>query len=251
MRKETINGHKVEIYDSIDELPIRNFHKYNKYLLVDSGVGSDLNDINTKISLIQNYIEKDIHKAKVELENLRQAMYLINSEVNVKHLAFMALVKSIDGKPTNYSDEGLKETLEIFKEQKKSWFDRLFKAVKKKIDNEIELYFPSQFDDIAIREYYDRLRKRTLLQLDEIIHENNNDKEIGLIDDFLLSLCKPKLFSGRDSVEIKYEKQFEDMCILLTKELSVDVDKLSVLQYYNSFEYLKTINKNKNGRKSY
>ncbi|MGL5979408.1 MAG: hypothetical protein ACRCZY_00735, partial [Phocaeicola sp.] len=64
MRKETINGHKVEIYDSIDELPIRNFHKYNKYLLVDSGVGSDLNDINTKISLIQNYIEKDLYKAK-------------------------------------------------------------------------------------------------------------------------------------------------------------------------------------------
>lgn len=249
MRKEKINGHNVEIYDAIEELPIRRFHKYNKYLLVDSGVGSDLNDINTKIEMIQHYIDKDPHKAKIELENMRQAMYLISQGVHVRHLAFMALVKSIDGKEiTDLSDERLKETLKVFEGQSKSWFDRLTKSVKKKIDTEIDLYFPKQFDDVAVKEYYDRLRRRTILQLDTIINQSDHEKEMGLIDDFLLTLSKPKVFSGRESVEIKYDKQFEDMCLLLSHELNLDIDNLSVLQYYNSFEYLKDLKKKNNGR---
>lgn len=249
MRKEKINGHTVEIYDSIDELPIRRFHKYNKYLLVDSGVGSDLNDITSKIGLIQYYIDKDPPKAKIELENMRQAMYLVSQETNVRYLAFMALVKSIDEKEvTDISDENLKDLQKVFGEKEKSWFDRLFKSVKKKIEDEIDLYFPKQFDDVAIKEYYDRLKRRTLLQLDSVINKNDHDKEIELIDDFLISLAKPRLFSGKESTEIKYDKQFEDMCLLLSHELNLNIDKLSVLQYYNSFEYLKKLKKKTNGR---
>ena len=44
MRKIVLAKHKVELYDSIDELPIVRFHKYNKMLLIDAGVGSDLSD---------------------------------------------------------------------------------------------------------------------------------------------------------------------------------------------------------------
>ena len=49
MKREVINNHIVILYDSIDELPIIRFHKYNKYMLIDSGIGSDLNDINVHI----------------------------------------------------------------------------------------------------------------------------------------------------------------------------------------------------------
>ena len=42
MRKVTLSGHVVEIYDAIDELPMRRFHRYNKMVLVDAGIGSEI-----------------------------------------------------------------------------------------------------------------------------------------------------------------------------------------------------------------
>jgi hypothetical protein len=109
------------------------------------------------------------------------------------------------------------------------------------------LYFPAQFDDIAVKEQFDKIKVRILLQLDSIIRGNDNSTEIEHIDDFLFSLAKPKVFSGRESAEIKYDKQFEDMCLFLSHELSLRIEDLTVLQFYNSFEYIKKQRK-KNGR---
>lgn len=249
MKTIDIGKHKVEIYDSIDELPIKRFHKFNKYLLVDAGVGSDINDINEKISKIIRYIDKaDKNNAKIELENLRQSMYLVTQEMNLKHLAFMVLVKSIDGKEiTDLSDEGIRATQKIFENQSLNFIDRLFQSVKKKIDEELNLYFPGQFNDAAVKEYHDKLRSRILFQLDSIIRNADHTQEIDQIDDFLLTFAKPQIFSGKESTEIKYDRQFEDMCLFLSQELSIDIDKLSVLQFYNSFEYIKK-QRRKNGR---
>ena len=249
MKTIKIGKYKVELYDSIDELPIKRFHKFNKYLLVDAGVGSDLNDINEKIAKIMRYVDRsDNVNARIELENLRQAMYLVTQETNLKHLAFMVLVKSIDGKEiTDLSDEGVRATQKVFENQSLNFIDRLFQSVKKKIDEELNLYFPSQFDDAAVKEYHDKLRSRILFQLDSIIRNADHKQEIDQIDDFLFTLVKPKVFSGKESTEIKYDRQFEDMCLFLSHELSLDIDKLSVLQFYNSFEYIKKQRK-KDGR---
>lgn len=249
MKTIYIGKHKVEIYDSIDELPIKRFHRFNKYLLVDAGAGSDLNDINERINRILRYVDKsDKVNAKIELDNLRQGIYLVTQETNLKHLAFMVLVKSIDGKEqTDLSDEGLRSVQKLFENQTLNFLDRLLQFVKKKIDTELNLYFPGQFDDAAIKEYHDKLRSRILFQLDTIIRNADHKQEIDQIDDFLLTLAKPKVFSGKESTEIKYDKQFEDMCLFLSHELSLDIDKLSVLQFYNSFEYIKK-QRRKNGR---
>ena len=76
MRPAKVNGHKLEIFDSIDELNIRRFQKYNKYMLIDSGVGSDLQDIIDHIEKAKIYIKSNPNLAYIELDNLKQAMYL-------------------------------------------------------------------------------------------------------------------------------------------------------------------------------
>lgn len=240
MRTEQIGKNIVEIYDSIDELPIKRFHKFNKYMLVDSGIGSDLNDINRHIGRISKYIGTDNDSAKKELENLRQSLYMISEETNVKHLSFAILVKSINGKAVfDISDEGVRKTMARLSEIKQGFLDRLIESVKKKIDQELVLYFPKQFDNGAIKEYYDRLREKALLQLDAIIRGNKNEDKIDKIDNFLLSLAKPEIFRGRASKEIAFDKEFENMCIFLKKELSIDTNDMNVMQFYSSFEYLK------------
>jgi hypothetical protein len=252
MLNTKIGNKNVEVYDSIDLLPIKRFHKFNKYLLIDAGIGSDINDINDHVYKIMRLIDLgDKENSKKQLENLRQSLYLITQETNIKHLSFMVLIKSIDGKPvTDISDTGMKKLLSQFNEQPKKHLDELIEFVKKKIDEELNLYFPGNFDDIAIKEYYDRLRQKILLQLDGLIRGTDNSFKIDKIDEYLLNLAKPKTFSGKDSIEIKYEKQFEEMCLYLKKELNLEAESSTTLQFYNAFEYLKKINKQNNGRQS-
>ena len=115
MKEVEFAGHKVVLYDSIDELPIARFHKYNRYLLVDAGVGSEISDFDNHIERVVRYIRnKDNESAGKELENLRQNVFMVLSEQNIKHLSFACLVKTIDGKANDdLSPDGLAKVLEL------------------------------------------------------------------------------------------------------------------------------------------
>lgn len=139
MRTGKINGHSVEIYDAIDEMPITRFQKYNKFMLIDSGVGSDLQDILTHIDRAKIYAKSNPNLAVTELDNMKQAIYLVSEEMSPKYLAFAVLVKKLDGKPTDdLSDVGLKKVLEIINKEKKSVVDKLLDYVKKKLIESLE-----------------------------------------------------------------------------------------------------------------
>lgn len=135
MKQMLINKKTICVYDSIDEMPIANFQKYNKYLMIDSGIGSDVDDIDAHITKIAKYIKsKDEKKALLELQNMRQSMYMINSEISPKYLAFAALIHSIDGKEvTDLSDDGLKALLEEIKQIKHSKVIEFLFWLKKKL----------------------------------------------------------------------------------------------------------------------
>ena len=135
MRHLRINDKNVKVYDSIDEMPIVNFQKYNKYLLIDSGIGSDVDDIDSHIVKIAKYINANDHKkALAELQNMRQNIYMVNCEISPKYLAFAALIHSVDGKEvTDLSDDGLKKLLSDIKEVKHSAVVEFLMKLKKKL----------------------------------------------------------------------------------------------------------------------
>lgn len=91
------NQLSIRLFESIDELPVRNFSAFNKYLMIDSGIGSDFDEIDrTHIQAMFKTIESP-EKLKKELQNLRSLVNNMLSDVNVKHLAFACLIHSIDG----------------------------------------------------------------------------------------------------------------------------------------------------------
>lgn len=243
MRKVTIGKHEVELFDNIDELPMQRFHKYNKMLLVDAGIGSDLADFDAKIEKARIYCHsKQPDLAIIELDNLRQNVYFIQMGISPKHLAFCVLVKSIDGEEkTDLSDDGLKKLLEVFNDTPNNEITAQMEAVKKKIDEELQLYFPNLFDDVTVKEYYDELKKRTVLMLQSIIEgETENIKaEIDKITMALITYNKPHIFSGSENMEIQHDKNFENMCLMISQKLNVDAKKQTVLEFYNAFEYIK------------
>lgn len=134
MEVKKYKGHTIEIYDSIDELPIQRFQKYNKYMLIDSGVGSDLQDILNHVERAKIYIKANPNMAVAEMENLKQALYLVSKEMSPKYMAFAVLVNKIDGEPTDdLTDVGIKRTLEKLNTYKKTWIDEILLRVKKKL----------------------------------------------------------------------------------------------------------------------
>lgn len=244
MKTVVINGMNVELYDSIEDLPISRFHKYNKMLLVDSGVGSDLADFDRHIEKAIRYAASPTpNLAIAELQNLRQNVYFVQSEVSPRYLAFAVLVKSVNGTPCNdLSDDGLQKTINLFSDVPHSELTAQLDAVKKKIDDELRLYFPRLFDDATLKEYYDKLKQRTIVVLRTIIDGRATEADAKEIDDItaeLITYFNPQEFTGSDGVEIKQDRQFENMCLMLSQNLHVDPKRFTVLEYYNAFEYIK------------
>lgn len=254
MRTIYIGKKRVELYDAIEELPIMRFHRYNKMLLVDAGIGSDLADFDRHVEKAIRLINaKTPDLAAVELENLRQNVYFIQSNLSPRHLAFAVLVKSINGRPCNdLSDDGLQKIIEQFADIPNDEITAQLEAVKKKIDEELQLYFPRLFDDATLKEYYDKLKRRTIIVLKTVIEGKATEADAKEIDDIttaLITYFNPQTFSGYNSVEIRHDKQFENMCLLLSKHLHVDPKRFTVLEYYNAFEYIKEETKKANKQK--
>lgn len=241
MKNILINGKVVKVYDSIDEMPILNFQKYNKYLLIDSGIGSDADDIDAHIGKIAAFIKSNNNKkALQELQNMRQNMYMVNCEISPKYLAFAALIHSVNDKEVNdLSDDNLKKLLLDLKDVRHSAIMSFLMWLKKKVSSELEIYFPGDFTNPKEKEAYDKLKNRTLLVLDSIINDSDNSRQIELLNNIMLSMHTPKSFIGSNSAEVKYDKQFESACLLISQKTNMDARKMTVLQFYNAIENIR------------
>lgn len=214
-------------------------------MLIDSVIGSDIADIDVSILKVLKYIQQgDIDMAVKQLDNMRNAMHLVAQEISPKYLAFTALLAEIDGKPiTDVSDSNLRSILEVLNTERKSFIDAILQQFKKKIDVELGTYFPKSQNSAYIKELYSKLKNRVILELDGILNDICDYEAIDRIDTDLLLSSKPKVFSGPDSFEIKNDKQFNELCLTISKSLNVDVKKLTVFEFYNAIEYIEKNNK--------
>ena len=239
-----IGKHTVEFYDTIEELPIVHFHKYQKLLLVDAGIGSDIAAFDQRIEKTRRFLMAGKpEQAQQELENMRQCVFLIQSGVNPKHRAFAALVTKIDGQDcTDIGDDALAAITEKLNDVPESELTAQLEAVKKKIDGELTLYFPALFNDSDVKDYYDILRKRTLEILNGIVAGVDDPAGAEIVDKLttaLITYSHPKMFTGSDGVEIQFDRQFENLCLVLSEQLHVEPKKYSVLEFYNAFDFVK------------
>lgn len=237
MKTIELNGKTLQLYDSIDELPIINFQKYNKYILLDSGIGSDVNSIDTHIINLAKLIKTDLKKASKELQNMRLNMHMVVSEISPSNMAFTALIHSIDGEPlTDLSEDNLKRVLETLNRGKRSKIVDFLAKFKKKLDTELLMYFPKLFDDAHSKNIHDKYMVRANLQIDQMLNGTDHTESIKEIETYLLGLYKPKAFEGKESVEIRFDKQFETSCMLISQKANRDAKKMTVLEYYTVLE---------------
>ena len=241
MKDLTLNGHKVRIYDDIDELPMVRFHRYNHMVLVDAGIGSDLSDFDGHIERVVRYIRKgENENAAKEMENMRQNVFNILQGQSVKDLSFACLVVEIDGTPqTDISQEGLTKVVELLGGAPRKELADEYQSAKKKIDDALVLYFPSLFDDVTVREYYDIMKRLTMVTLKMVEGETEELKaERERLRERLVLYHKPKTYTGHDGLEVKHDKEYEAMCISITKETGKDAKLMTVQEFYAAYEYI-------------
>lgn len=248
MRKVEIGSHEVEMYDGIEELPVVRFHRYNKMLLVDAGIGSGIADFDRHVQKAVLYVQgNEPEKAATELENLRQNVYFIQQGLSPQNLAFAALVAAVDGEPCNdLSDAGLARVVEALSDAKQSELAARLEAVKKKMDEELSLYFPKMADDALMKEYNDRARAYALAILRAVSEggaTEEDEAEIGRMEGELATFFDPQPFAGSGSVEIKCDKQFEAMCLLVSQHLHAVPKRMAVLEFYHALEYIEEENR--------
>ena len=238
MVEQRIAGHKVRMYESIDELPIVRFQKFQKYLLIDAGVGGDIASFDQRCEKIRRYLgEKKDDLAAQEMENLRQCVNLIQMEVNPGHRAFACLVESIDGERTDdLSDNGLARVMERLGGMTMKEAATIARAVKKKIDAELGIYFPNLFGASDTKEYYDLLKKRALAILEGLSRGELVD--VDKLTTAIICFSKPRQYSGTHGAEVEFDRNFETICISLSENLGMKPKSCTTLEFYNAVELL-------------
>lgn len=101
---QTFNG--VELYETIDEMPIIRKHLFDKFLIMDSGMGSNMQDVEHRLQKLGVFLtEKDFDKALQETKNLHHTIFNGMAEINFQSLAFSSLVYKIDNKEVSVETE--------------------------------------------------------------------------------------------------------------------------------------------------
>jgi hypothetical protein len=109
MKILAIGKTKVELYNSIKELPISASKKMHSFILQESGIGNTIQDIDSRLERLMLFLTAGNNpEALEEAKNLRFALFSTISQMSFESAAFGCLVKSVNDKEnTDYSQEGL------------------------------------------------------------------------------------------------------------------------------------------------
>jgi hypothetical protein len=105
MRTFKTEEHTFLFYDNIKEMPISQYKEFIKASLVDSGIGSTLEDVKSHVIRIYEFMNDDKKDlAQNELNNLFLCANYVQTKFSTTSYPFIYLLKSIDGERINFDD---------------------------------------------------------------------------------------------------------------------------------------------------
>ena len=240
MKKMKLGEHSVTMFDSIEELPIVRFQKYNKMLMLDAGLGSDLTALDAHLARVGEFIKAgETDNAAREIDNLRQTLFNVQNGLTPHFMSLIPLMAEVDGEPlTDLSDENIQRVYDTLKDVTMKAYEGAAHEVKKKIEEELKAYFNQGGESAASKEYYELMRRRALLMLDEIGDGRDRSEEIRAIESQMVRSDKPRVFQGERNAEVLYDKNFVGCCIAIAQNLNMDAKQMTVLEYYRAIEML-------------
>ena len=101
------------------------------------------------------------------------------------------------------------------------------------------LYFPSLFNDVRTREFYDTMKRLAVETLRQITDDGaDTTEDVEKLREKMILFSAPKRYTGHDGLEVQHDKNFETMCITITKETGREAKRMSVMEFYSAHEYI-------------
>lgn len=110
-------ANKIVFYQSPEEMTIKRFQRFQKFLMIDNEVGSTFEDFDQRTHKSVEFLRKKMYDEAIkELENRRQSAWNSYTNYSPKNNALALLVKSINGKDYTdkfyMTDEGMEEIID-------------------------------------------------------------------------------------------------------------------------------------------
>lgn len=291
MRKTKVNGIEFQLYEDIEELPVKNWSLFNDYSMLNSGVGYSIQDCLDHVERICLFIDKDNREgAMQERMNLHQCAWnqlrglnynflqlstldarCLNTEVEsygvinydiAKHLdyagekmdEFQKLASTFDKCLKEDKKEALLHIYSSFKAAMKQFFEKNSKrskiadkftttaleAFRDPIMKQLQVAFPSQFSNSSELNYYSELKKKVIYDLKYIIEGAEKYKmSSSQIQDYFLTLMKPKNFNGHDheNVIMQQKLALHKLYVALMQRGVKDPEAMSIMSFYTAIDY--------------
>lgn len=105
--------HTVELYDSMHNLEIQRFQRFNKYQMNAIEIGNTFEDYDRRTAQAYKFLQKNmVAEAMQELNNRRQTVFNALNEYTPTGKALAILVRKIDDRVyTDYSSSSLDDIL--------------------------------------------------------------------------------------------------------------------------------------------
>lgn len=136
---------EIEIYESIKEMPISRHHEFQKLILQDVGLGSDIGSVGKHFSQFHTYLTGGkVNDALQEAKNLHNNIFYMIQKINIKSFCFACLIKSVNGNDVwDLSQESIQKRLDELSKAGLTMEDvgEILEDVKKKIKQNFEPIF--------------------------------------------------------------------------------------------------------------
>jgi len=249
VHKIEINGHVLELFQTIGELPARRYSLFQKYTVMESGIGSDINAVGGHFAKLFEFIAWDMKEdATRETKNLYYNFFTMLETLYIPGLAFCCTLYRVDGiEVTDVSEEALKKRVQelsdwgLTHDTCTEWID----GFKKKIYNELKQYFPGYFNDEETIEYYGKIKSR-ILAVAEAIEATDIElveRKLRDLDKYFTEQLKPQDFDAESELNasVQADLTFETLCGILESNGVSNAGELTTMQFYSRLEYFRKL----------
>lgn len=243
-----VKGHIIEVFDDIKELGILRFQNMNKYNMKANEVGDNFQDYDARMLKALTFLESSmIDEAKQELSNQRLTVFNAYNNNIVNGKAFAVMVKSIDGyKYNTYESSDVEKVILHLEKIGLSHINSMeaLNEVKKKIEKQLQVYFPESFSNYLELEQNTLKLKLINSSCDAIIHQGEaekHEKEAAKLKKQLLETVKPNVWNVNieNNIEKTIEVDFKVYAFYVTDHLKLDLKNITVFDFYASVKYKK------------
>lgn len=237
--------HEIELYDSVQNMNIFRFQKFNKYQMYACEIGSTFEDYDQRTAEVYKFLQKGmVAEAMQSLNNRRQLVFNAFSEFKPTGKALAILVKRIDKrKYTDISSDGLDQVLKRLDEIGFTYEQTIdgLNDVKKKLDTEVQVYFPKYFPKDSNPEKTVLRWQKLDIELQRILNpEAFQEKNLDHVEKEILQHQAPNNWNVHvpGNMERKMEVDFHKYASAVKVRTGIDLERTTAFSFYASVEMI-------------